>query len=62
MQYNTPAVLFTQRIVDRWNNLHAEVVKPNAFKKREDLFMRDYMYCVEEPPTSIISWNWQSEH
>ena len=56
---------FTQRIVDRWNSLPAEVAEApslNAFKNRVDLFMRDYMYSLEEPPTSIRSGNWQSEH
>ena len=56
---------FTQRNVDRWNSLPAEVAEApsrNAFKNRVDLFMRDYMYSLEEPPTSIRSGNWQSEH
>ena len=38
---------FTQRIMDRWNSLPAEVAKVpslNAFKNRVDLFMHDYIY------------------
>ena len=61
---NTPA-FFTQRIVNRWNILPAEVAKAlnlHAFECRVDLFMCDYMYSLEEPPTSIRSGNWQSEH
>ena len=45
---------FTQRIVDRWNSLPAEVTEApslNAFKNTVDLFMRDYMYGLEELPT-----------
>ena len=56
---------FTQRIVDRLNSLPAEVAEApslNAFKNRVDVFMSDYMYNLEEPPTSIRSGNWQSEH
>ena len=48
---------FTQRIVDRWNSLPAEVAEApslNASKNRVDLFMRDYMYSLEEPPIGII--------
>ena len=66
MQYNTPAALFhTQRIIEIWNSLPAEVAEApslNAFKNRVDLFMREYMYSLEEPLTSIRSGIWQSEH
>ena len=58
MQYNTPQHFFTQRIVARWNSLPAEVAEApslNAFKNRVDLFMRDYMYNLEELPTNIRS-------
>ena len=56
---------FTQRIMDRWNSLPAEVAKApnlNTCKNRVDLFTHDNMYSLEEPLTSIRSWNWQSEH
>ena len=51
--------------MDRWNSLTAEVAEApslNAFKTRVDLLMRDHMYSLEEPPTSIRSGNWQPEH
>ena len=57
--------LFTQRLVDIWNSLPAEVAEApslNAFNNRVDLFMREYMYSLEEPLTTIRSGNWQSEH
>ena len=57
--------LFTQRIVDRWNSVPAEVARApslNAFKNRVDLFLSDYMYILEELSTSTRSGNWQSEH
>ena len=56
---------FTQRIMDRWKSLPAEVAEApglNAFKNRVDLFMRDYMYSLEEPSNQYISGNWQSAH
>ena len=46
---------FTHRIVDRADV--AEALSLNAFKNRVDLFMRDYIYSLEGPSTSIRSGN-----
>ena len=49
-KYNTTfwQHFFTQRIVDRWNSLPAEVAEApsslNAFKNRVDIVTPDYMY------------------
>jgi hypothetical protein len=47
---------FTQRVVERWNKLPAQVVEApsvNEFKNILDLIMQDFMYSVVEPPTLI---------
>ena len=49
---------FTQRVIERWNALPADVVEApslNAFKNRFDAVMSSYMYSVEVPPTQIRS-------
>ena len=51
--------------MDKWNSLPEEIAEApnlNAYKNIVDLFMDDYMYSLEEPPTSIRSGNWLSEH
>lgn len=51
---------FSQRVVDRWNGLPSEVVDApslNSFKNRLDAHMKDYVYCVEEPPTVVCQRN-----
>ena len=45
---------FTQRVIESWNSLQANVVKApsvNAFKNRLDAVMSSYMHSVEVPPT-----------
>jgi hypothetical protein len=52
---------FSQRVIDRWNNLPAEIAEAptmNSFKNRLDTAMRSYMYSIEEPPTKI----WSKDH
>ena len=49
---------FTQRVVDRWNRLPAQVVEApcvNTFKNNLDRLMQDYSYSLVEPPTVIRS-------
>ena len=49
---------FTQRVIERWNSLPANVVEApsvNAFKNRLDAVMSSYMHSVEVPPTHIRS-------
>jgi ribonucleases P/MRP protein subunit RPP40 len=47
---------FTQRVVERWNKLPAQVAEAptiNTFKNRLDSLMKDYIHSIEEPPTQV---------
>ena len=65
MQYNAPAVLFhteNRGQMEQSTSRSCRSIKPERLQNRIDLFLRDSMFSLKKPRTSIRSGNWQSEH